>query len=208
MDTEKRAEIFNQMKKYADTKASRKDELKKKLLDIREKGEVLETEDLPVQENLEGVPDQEIPEQSTPTSTKPEQPKPTSIKPTPAPTQTKPKKSDEEIIFSDFEIDGFVIRPWTLGKLKRINPHLEAIFGALEQKNIKVSLDNLEMHISDLYFAAIPQIISILAISLDKDEDELEEIPIPQAIKLIFCVYKQNEEAIKNVLNLLQVTRI
>jgi len=206
MDTNERAEIFNQMKKYADTKASRKDELKKKLLDIREKGEVLETEDLPVQENLEGVPDQEIPEQSTPTSTKPEQPKPTSIKPTPAPT--KPKKSDEEIIFSDFEIDGFVIRPWTLGKLKRINPHLEAIFGALEQKNIKVSLDNLEMHISDLYFAAIPQIISILAISLDKDEDELEEIPIPQAIKLIFCVYKQNEEAIKNVLNLLQVTRI
>ena len=196
MDTEKRAEIFNQMKKYADTKASRKDELKKKLLDIREKGEVLETEDLPVQENLEGVPDQEILEQ----------PKPPPIKPTPTPT--KQKKSDEEIIFSDFEIDGFVIRPWTLGKLKRINPHLEAIFGALEQKNIKVSLDNLEMHISDLYFAAIPQIISILAISLDKDEDELEEIPIPQAIKLIFCVYKQNEEAIKNVLNLLQVTRI
>ena len=185
MDTNERAEIFNQMKKYADTKASRKDELKKKLLDIREKGEVLETEDLPVQENLEGVP---------------------ATKPTPVPT--KPKKSDEEIIFSDFEIDGFVIRPWTLGKLKRINPHLEAIFGALEQKNIKVSLDNLEMHISDLYFAAIPQIISILAISLDKDEDELEEIPIPQAIKLIFCVYKQNEEAIKNVLNLLQVTRI
>jgi hypothetical protein len=206
MDTEKRAEIFNQMKKYADTKASRKDELKKKLLDIREKGEVLETEDLPVQENLEGVPDWETSEQSIPTSIKPEQPKPPPTKPTPVPT--KPKKSDEEIIFSDFEIDGFVIRPWTLGKLKRINPHLEAIFGALEQKNIKVSLDNLEMHISDLYFAAIPQIISILAISLDKDEDELEEIPIPQAIKLIFCVYKQNEEAIKNVLNLLQVTRI
>ena len=206
MDTNERAEIFNQMKKYADTKASRKDELKKKLLDIREKGEVLETEDLPVQENLEGVPDWETSEQSIPTSIKPEQPKPPPTKPTPVPT--KPKKSDEEIIFSDFEIDGFVIRPWTLGKLKRINPHLEAIFGALEQKNIKVSLDNLEMHISDLYFAAIPQIISILAISLDKDEDELEEIPIPQAIKLIFCVYKQNEEAIKNVLNLLQVTRI
>jgi hypothetical protein len=195
MEVKERAEIFNQMKKYADTKASRKDELKKKLLDIREKGEVLETENLPVQENLEGV----VEETSEPS-------KPAPIKPTPAPT--KPKKSDEEIIFSDFEIDGFVIRPWTLGKLKRINPHLEAIFGALEQKNIKVSLDNLEMHISDLYFAAIPQIISILAISLDKDEDELEEIPIPQAIKLIFCVYKQNEEAIKNVLNLLQVTKI
>jgi hypothetical protein len=197
MDTKERAEIFNQMKKFADTKASRKDELKKKLLDIREKGEVLETEDLPVQENLEGVVEE--------TS---ELSKPAPIKPIPAPAPTKPKKSDEEIIFSDFEIDGFVIRPWTLGKLKRINPHLEAIFGALEQKNIKVSLDNLEMHISDLYFAAIPQIISILAISLDKDEDELEEIPIPQAIKLIFCVYKQNEEAIKNVLNLLQVTKI
>jgi len=115
-------------------------------------------------------------------------------------------KSEEEILFPEIEIDGFKIRPWTLGKLKRVNPCLERILGKLENKGIKLTLDNIENNLWDLYIAAIDEIITILSISLDVEEEKLEDIPIPQAIRLIFLVYKQNEDSIKNVSSLLQMT--
>lgn len=115
-------------------------------------------------------------------------------------------KSDEEILFPELEIDGFIIRPWTLGKLRKVNPCIERVLGKLEKKNIKLSLDNIENNLLDLYFAAVDEIITILSISLDVEEEKLENITIPQAIRLIFLVYKQNEDSIKNVSSLLQMT--
>jgi len=117
-------------------------------------------------------------------------------------------KTEDSILFPDLDIDGFNVKPWTLGKLRRINPHLEGIFKSLEDKNIKITLDNFGEHLKDVYFAAVPEIISILALSLEKSEDDLEDVTIPQAIKLIYAVFKQNEESIKNVSNLLQLANV
>jgi len=118
------------------------------------------------------------------------------------------KKTEDEILFPEVELDGFIIKPWTLGKLRKINPHIENIFTTLKNKDIVLTLQNVENHLMDLYFAAVPQIMIILAISLEVSEEDLEEIPIPQAIRLIYLVFKQNEESIKNVLNLLQLAAI
>ena len=115
-------------------------------------------------------------------------------------------KSEEEILFPEIEIDGFTIRPWTLGKLRKVNPCLERVMEKLEKKGVKLSLDNVETNLLDLYFAAVDEILTILSISLDVEEEKLENIPIPQAIRLIFLVYKQNEDSIKNVSSLLQMT--
>jgi len=117
-------------------------------------------------------------------------------------------KTEDSILFPDLDIEGFNVRPWTLGKLRKINPHLEGIFKSLEDKNIKITLDNFGEHLKDVYFAAVPEIISILALSLEKSEDDLEDVTIPQAIKLIYAVFKQNEESIKNVSNLLQLANV
>jgi hypothetical protein len=114
------------------------------------------------------------------------------------------KKSEEQILFPEFMVEGYEIKPWTLGKLRKINPHLESIFSTLKERNIQLTLDNIDRHITDLYFAAVPVVISILAISLNKDENELEDIEIPQAIRLLYAVYKQNEESIKNAFDLLR----
>jgi len=116
------------------------------------------------------------------------------------------EKSDEEILFPDIEIDGFTIRPWTLGKLRQVNPCMERVLEKLEKKGVKLTLDNLEDNLLDLYFAAVDEIITILSISLDVEEKKLESVPIPQAIRLIFLIYKQNEDSIKNVSSLLQMT--
>ena len=114
------------------------------------------------------------------------------------------KKSEEQILFPEFMVEGYEIKPWTLGKLRKINPHLESIFSTLKERNIQLTLDNIDRHITDLYFAAVPVVISILAISLNKDENELEDTEIPQAIRLLYAVYKQNEESIKNAFDLLR----
>jgi hypothetical protein len=116
------------------------------------------------------------------------------------------EKSEEAILFPELEIDGYTIRPWTLGKLRKVNPCLERVLAKLENKGIKLTLDNIEDNLLDLYFAAVDEIITILSISLDVEEQELESIPIPQAIRLIFLIYKQNEDSIKNVSSLLQMT--
>lgn len=115
-------------------------------------------------------------------------------------------KSEEEILFPELEVDGFTIRPWTLGKLRKVNPCIERILAKLEGKGIKLTLNNVEENLWDLYIAAVDEIITILSISLDVEEKKLEDIPIPQAIRLIFLVYKQNEDSIKNVSSLLQMT--
>lgn len=118
------------------------------------------------------------------------------------------KKSDEEILLPEVEVSGFVVKPWTLGKLKRINPFLEHIFIKLEKKGVKLTLDNLSEHLKDIYFAAVEPLVSILAISLDRKEEELEDLSIEQTVKLVYLVYKQNEESIKNVSSLLQMPQI
>jgi hypothetical protein len=120
-------------------------------------------------------------------------------------TDSPQKKTEDEILFPELEVDGFTIRPWTLGKLRKINPHIENVFTHLKEREIKLTTDNIDNHLMDLYFAAIPEIMTILAISLDVEESTLEDTPIPQAIRLIYLVYKQNEESIKNVLSLLQL---
>jgi hypothetical protein len=117
----------------------------------------------------------------------------------------KEEKTEDYILFPDLEIDGYIIRPWTLGKLRKINPHLENIFKSLEEKQVILSIDNIGSHLKEIYFAAVPEIVSILAISLDVQEDDLEDVTIPQAIKLIYSVFKQNEDSIKNVSSLLQL---
>jgi len=118
------------------------------------------------------------------------------------------EKTEDYILFPELDIEGYSIKPWTLGKLRRINPHLEGIFKSLEEKDIQLTMDTIGDHLKDIYFAAIPQIIAILAISLEKTQDDLEEVTIPQAIKLIYAVFKQNEESIKNVSNLLQLANV
>jgi hypothetical protein len=122
--------------------------------------------------------------------------------------QESKNKTDVEILFPEIEVDGYKIKPWTLGKLIKINPHLERIFTKLEEKGIKLSIDTIDTYLRDIYFAAVPEIVSILAISLEKSIEDLEDLAIPTAIKLIYAIYKQNEESVKNVLVLLQAAQI
>ena len=116
------------------------------------------------------------------------------------------KKSDEQILFADTTIGKFEAKPWTIAKMRKVNPCLQGVIQQLEERRISLSADNIADNILHVYFAAFDEIINILYITFEKDQDagELEELNIADVIKMIFVVYKQNEEAIKNVLSLLQ----
>jgi len=114
------------------------------------------------------------------------------------------KPSDEEILLAETTVGEFTVRPWTLGKMLKINPCIERVFQKLEEKRIKLSTSNIEDSIVDLYFAAFPELVKIVSVSLEKDEDELLDLQLSDIIKLVFVIYKQNEESLKNVLSLLQ----
>jgi hypothetical protein len=116
------------------------------------------------------------------------------------------KKSEEEILMPEMEFKGFKIKPWTLGKLKQINPHLEKIIEKLDKKGIKLTLDNVQDNVASLYFAAVDSVVAILALSLNTAEKNLEELTISDTISLIYLIYRQNEESVKNVSSLLQMT--
>ena len=120
--------------------------------------------------------------------------------------QEKPAQTDEQIAFEEATVAGHKVKPWTIGKLLEINPCLENILKKLEDKGINITLDNVGEFIGQLYFAAFSDAIKIAAISVDVKEEELHDLDIAELIKLIFVIYKQNEDSIKNVLSLLQMT--
>lgn len=117
------------------------------------------------------------------------------------------KKTDEEILFAETTLGTVTVKPWTLGKLLKINPHLERLFQKLESKNVKITLDGVEGAIYEIYFAAFPELVEIMSISLEKTLDDLQEINLSDIVKIIYLIYKQNEDSLKNGLSLLRQKR-
>jgi len=117
------------------------------------------------------------------------------------------KKSDEEILFPEAKVGDFVVKPWTLGQLLKINPHIEKVFAKLEEKRIKLTLENVNDFIVDLYFAALPEVVEIMAISLDVDQEKLHSLQLKEVVQLIYTIFIQNQENLKNVLSLLQMPK-
>lgn len=119
------------------------------------------------------------------------------------------KKSDEEILFPEAKIDGtdITIRPWTFGDLLDVNPHVEAIFTRLEEKNVLLDFTMIGVkEIKELYFTAAPQLLEIIKISVKKTEEETRALDLTTAIKILYVIWNQNRESIKNAVSLLGLT--
>jgi len=118
------------------------------------------------------------------------------------------KQTDEEILFEEMEVAGFEVKPWTVGKLLKVNPCLEKILTKLAEQRIVLSMDNISDVIPQLYFTAFPEVLKIVGISVDKAEEDLHDLDISDLVKLIFIIFRQNQESIKNVFSLLQTMKV
>lgn len=118
------------------------------------------------------------------------------------------RKSDEEVIFAQEKVAGFIVKPWSFGVLFEISEMLDSIFTKLDQRGVDLKFDFNDGLGADLSrfirIAAIaaPEVKAILAITIDADENTIEELDMKTGIKLLTTVFKQNFEIIKNGLGL------
>lgn len=118
-------------------------------------------------------------------------------------------KSDEQILFPEAKVkimvDGkeeeLVLRPWTFGVLVDINSPLSDIFEAMEKRGVK--LDEQEIGfimIKNIYFSVVPQVLTLLKVMLKKDDEYVRNLDVNSVMKLLYVVWEQNKDNLKNVL--------
>ena len=118
------------------------------------------------------------------------------------------KKTDEEIMFPEVTVAGYKVKPWSFGMLFEISPMLDSVLSTLETKDIDVDSGFLSYTtIARLFAVASPQILDIIAITLDVDVNEVKNLSMEDGVKIAFTIYQQNSTVLKNVIRSLLVER-
>ena len=108
------------------------------------------------------------------------------------------KKSDEEILFSGAEINGFKIKPWSFGILFEISEELDKIIYKLNLiidnkkaiTNYTTLLKLLTLVSDDLLF--------IISKTINLSKDKIKSLKLIDGISIIIAIYKQNIDIINN----------
>ena len=121
--------------------------------------------------------------------------------------EEKKKKTDEQILFPDMKVEAggkeYILSPWNLGELVEVTPILEKIFVKLDEKGTKVDFENISFDvIKNVYFAATPQLIDLIAFSVDLGEDEVKKLSVPDALSLAMGIFSVNMESFNSFLSL------
>jgi len=115
-------------------------------------------------------------------------------------------KKEEKSIFPEAIIGDITIKPWKFGVLFQISGLIGEILDVMELKKISIEGDPLTGLISYATIARIfavsaTSILKIMAITLKKPEDEIEEFDMDEGLEIAYTIYKQNFEQIKKILN-------
>lgn len=126
-------------------------------------------------------------------------------------------KTEMETLFPEREIYGYVLKPWTLGKIAKLSPHLGALKENVKGKNI--DFDNLFSDVKskitkgkkaednqnavlealfDLGIAVSPNLAAIIAITTGMSIQEAEDLSIDKAIHFTIMIIEQNLSFLKN----------
>lgn len=118
-------------------------------------------------------------------------------------TQKTNSKTDEEVLFPSAKIGKYTIKPWSFGILFDISVKLETVLDRLREKDIE-GLFDLDLvspiSIARLFTVASSEVLSIIAITLDVDEDEVRNLSMEDGIRMAYVIYRQNATVIKNAL--------
>lgn len=118
------------------------------------------------------------------------------------------KKTDEEILFAEQDINGIMVKPWSFGILFEITEDLEAILSKLDEADIDIDtiLTNgiTWKNMVRLFTVASPHVFRIIQLTVSKDEDTVKALSLEDGIKIALLIYSQNRDQIKNALSLTQ----
>ncbi|MBW1953629.1 MAG: hypothetical protein JRI66_11200 [Deltaproteobacteria bacterium] len=119
--------------------------------------------------------------------------------------------TDQQVLtslMSEEEVEGFVIKPWTIKQLMQVMPIINGVAEHLKQKGIV--LENFAQELENQGLAGltglaniiIPHLPQFLATSLRIKPEEAEEIEMGKAIRLVVKVLALNMEHLKNSFSL------
>ena len=121
------------------------------------------------------------------------------------------KKTDEEILFPDAKVGDIVIKPWSFGILFDISTMLEQVLDKMDEKNMLV--DPVAGFISyvdmvRIFTIANQELLKIIAITVEKNIEDIKKLSMEDGIKIAMIIYKQNSTTLKNVLSSLFPTTL
>jgi hypothetical protein len=108
----------------------------------------------------------------------------------------------DKVLFEDREIAGYTVRPWTLGQLVKLAPVFERVAVNFAARGLSLSAIGTALETSPMNVLTplLPEIATVLSITLGKPIEEMEGLRADTVISVILVIVKQNVEYLKNSL--------
>ena len=117
------------------------------------------------------------------------------------------EKTPEEILFPDVEVDGIIVKPWSFGMLFEISDSLEKVLDKMEEKGLTKLINSVMdtefisyIDIVKIFTIAGPQLRKIIALTLNKSEEEVAALDMKTGIQIVSVMFSLNSSTLKNAL--------
>lgn len=108
-------------------------------------------------------------------------------------------------LFTEVEVCGFAVRPWTLAQMARLSPALMSAIKTAEDAGVdwETALDGMDVPtLTRIVLAAMPHMPDILAVSLNVERDKVDALDVGKVIRIAQAIWTANEETVKNSFSL------
>lgn len=114
------------------------------------------------------------------------------------------KKTDIETLCPEKIIEGFTLRPWSLRQTMLLMPIFSMLKDDIEGKGITIE-KFLKFKPGDIFDLAIlfsPYLIDIMAITLNRPKEQIDNLDLDKAVILVLEIFDQNIIYLKNCFGL------
>jgi hypothetical protein len=106
------------------------------------------------------------------------------------------KLKTNKILFTEKKVEGYTIKPFTLGIVEELAPTFEKIGMALIGKG--VTIVNVSEQIPKVMSSILPEISELLSIVLKEDKEVIKDFPMDKALTIVLTILTQNLTYLKN----------
>ena len=122
--------------------------------------------------------------------------------------EVKEKKSEQEILFPDIEVEGITVRPWSFGQLAYMGPTLHKIM--LEAQKCGFTADDFSdktkeldmIKVSSLIMLVSPFVPEMVSMTTGIKRTEVESWPPEKGVAVFLTILSQNADKLKNLYGL------
>ena len=116
------------------------------------------------------------------------------------------EKTEEQVLFPEIIIGKYTVKPWSFGMLFIISTLLDSVLERAESKNIINDIEKSDGMLTPIIIAKLfsvcgPEVQAVMAETLNVDKEEINNLDMDTGIKLVFTIFQQNKDIIKNALS-------